>query len=446
MVTVVATLAAPLIIGLYTFGSLDAADETVATMFAFWCLPQIFFYGLFTMLGQVTTARGRFGPMAWAPVVNNVVAIATGLAFLALFTVDPANPSSLSDSAIAFLGLGTTLGVALQALVLVPVLRADRVRLAAADRSCGGWGCAGRATWRAGPSFSCWSTSSPTSSSSNLGVRADVAADDANLSYGIGYNAYANAYLIFLLPHSIITVSVVTGMLPGLSSDAADQRLDAVRGRLSEAWRLTAVAIVVAAAGLVALGTDLAGVLFSGGNADPDDARYIGLLIGAFALGLPAFSAQYIALRGFYAFENTRTPFLLQCGIAATNVALALAFYAALPLRARMIGVAVAYSLTYTAGLALSTYVLRRRVGGLDGSRVMRTYVRLVVAAVPAALAAWGVSWLVGRSMGDGLAGSAASLAAGGTVLVGLYLLLARLLHVRELESLTTVLRSRLGR
>jgi putative peptidoglycan lipid II flippase len=441
-VALVATLAAPLVIGLYTDNSWTDADTAVAVGFAFWCLPQIFFYGVYTMLGQVLNARGSFGPMMWAPVVNNLVAIATGLGFMALFTVDEDHPASLSDGAIAFLGVGTTLGVALQALVLVPVLRrtgfAYRPRLDV--RGVGLGKTADLARWTL---LFVLVNQLAYVVIVNLGTRAGEAARGV-LSYGVGYLAYSNAYLIFILPHSIITVSVVTGLLPQLSRDAADKRLDAVRSSLSAAWRLTGVAIVLAAAGYVALSRDLTGVLFAGNSTA--DARYIGLLAAAFALGLPAFSAQYVALRGFYAFEDTRTPFLLQVGIAATNVLLALAAYALLPLRFKMVGVAVAYSVTYAVGLALSTAVLRRRVGGLDGREVVRTYVRLVVAAVPAGLAAWTVSWLVGRAMGDDLTGSAVSLAAGGVVLLGIYLTAARMLHVRELETLVATVRGRAAR
>ena len=444
-ITVVATLAAPLVIGLYNLGSLSSSDSAVATSFAFWCLPQIFFYGLYTVLGQVLTARGSFGPMMWAPIVNNLVAITTGLAFIALFTVDAQDPSSLSTGAIAFLGAGTTLGVALQALVLWPVLRRTgfgwRARLDVRGLGLRRTGDLARWTF-----LFVLVNQLAYVVIVNLGVRADVAAKEAQLGYGVGYVAYAYAYLVFLLPHSIVTVSVVTGMLPRLSSDAADGRLGDVRRQLSEAWRLTAVPVVLAAAGYVALGPDLAGMVFSGGESGIAGARYIGLLVVVLALGLPAFSAQYVALRGFYAFEDTRTPFLIQCAIAATNVTLALAAYVALPLRGKMLGVAAAYALTYALGLALSTAVLRRRVGGLDGARVVRTYARLVVAAAPAALAAWGVSWLVSRRLGDGLAGSAASVAAGGAVLLVLYLLIGRALHVRELESLATMVRSRAGR
>jgi putative peptidoglycan lipid II flippase len=432
-VAALATLAAPLLIGLYTFMSdLTPANQHVATLLAFWCLPQIFFYGVYTMLGQVLNARGSFGPMMFAPIVNNLLTIGGGLVFIALFSVDATDPASLDSGEIAFLGLMTTLGVVAQAAVLVPVLRhvdfGFRLRF---DFRGVGLGRAG--------TLAKWTLLFVLVNQLayivivNLGVRAGDQAANV-LPYGVGYGAYATAYLIFILPHSIITVSVMTGLLPRLSSEAADGDLAAVRASLSEAWRLTGVGVVLAAAALVALGPDLTGVLYAHPSAR--GAHYIGLVTVAFALGLPAFSAQYVALRGFYAFEDTRTPFLLQIAIASTNVVLALAAYAVLPLRWRMVGVALAYSVTYVAGLALSTAVLRRRTGGLDGHRVIRHYVRLVTAAVPAALLGWTVAWAVGQAVGRGLGGSLLSLAAGGLVLLVVYVGVARALHVAELTGL----------
>ena len=443
-ISVAATLAAPLIIGLYTDDSWTSATTAVSVTFALWCLPQIFFYGVYTMLGQVLNARGSFGPMMWAPIVNNLVVIAAGLVFIAVFTVDPVRPDELSTTAIVLLGAGSTLGVALQALVLVPVLRRTgfgyRPRF---DFRGAGLGKAGElARWTL---LFVLVNQAAYVVIVNLATRAQEAAKGV-LDYGIGFTAYSYAYLIFILPHSIITVSVVTGVLPQLSRDASDGRLADVRRNLSATWRLSGVGIVAAAAALVALAPDLTGVLYGSIRGGPDDARYIGLLAAAFALGLPAFSAQYVALRGFYAFEDTRTPFLLQVVIAALNVGLALLAYAVLPLSQKMIGVAVAYAVTYAAGLALSTTVLRRRTGGLDGARVVRTYVRLLVAGVVAGGLAWTASHLVSRTMADGAAASLAGLATGGLVLLVTYLGVARLLRVEELTDLLDSVRGRIGR
>jgi putative peptidoglycan lipid II flippase len=440
VVTVVATLCAPLLIWLYTsLGHHDAGDRHIGVLLAYWCLPQIFFYGAYTMLGQVLNARGSFGPMMWAPIVNNIVAITGGLLFIAAFTIDSDNPQSLGTGEITLLGVSTTLGVAAQAAVLVPVLRRTGFRFRPRfDLRGSGLGRAGHlAKWTL---LFVLVNQLAYIVIVNLGNSAGSAAKGV-IDYGIGYTPYATAYLIFILPHSIITVSVMTGLLPRMSREAADGDLVAVRRSLSEAWRLTGVGVMLCAAILVALGPQLAGVLYSSAPEAPRSGYYIGLVAAAFALGLPAFSAQYIALRGFYAFEDTRTPFYLQVAIAATNVVLALAFYAVLPLRWKMVGVALAYALTYIGGLALSTSVLRRRTGGLDGAGVIRHYVRLLVAAVPSAALAWLVAWLIGEAAGRGLLGSLAALAAGGAVLLVGYVGTARLLHVDELTQLLSRVR-----
>ncbi len=440
VITVVATLAAPLIISIYTPSSLDDDDVAVAVAFAYWCLPQIAFYGLYAMFGQVLNARGSFGPMMWAPIVNNVVAITTGLVFIAVFTVDTLDPSSLSTGAITLLGAGTTLGVVLQALVLVPVLRRTGFRFRPRFDFRGvGLGKAGDlAKWTL---LFVLVNQVAFAVVVNLGLSAAVAAEGV-VTHGVGFTAYSYAYLIFILPHSVITVSVVTALLPRMSAAASEDRLGDVSDDLSTGWRLTGVGIIASAAAFVALGPAITGVVYSGLEGT-ENARYIGYVLAAFALGLPAFSAQYLTLRGFYALEDTRTPFLLQVVIASINIALALAAYATLPVQWKVVGMALAYALTYYAGLAASTTVLRRRVGPLGGHQVVRTYVRLVVAAVPSGLAAYGVARLVTTALGEELLGSAAALAAGALVLLVGYVAIARVLRVRELSSLADLVRPR---
>jgi putative peptidoglycan lipid II flippase len=271
-------------------------------------------------------------------------------------------------------------------------------------------------------------------------------ATNAATSHGgddFGLTVYSSAYLIFILPHSILTVSVVTSLLPRMSRAVADGRLDDVREDLSTGWRLTAVGTVFVGALLVALGPDLTGVLFTA-NVSSGDARFIGAVTAAFALGLPAFSAQYVALRGFYAQEDTRTPFLLQLVIAATNIVLALAAYTWLPQRHTLVGLALAYVGTYIVGFALSTAVLARRLDGVDGRRVTRTVVRLVVAVLPGAVAAWGFSRALTGWLGEGFAGSAAALCTGGVVLLLGFLTIGRALHIDELATVRATVRERL--
>jgi putative peptidoglycan lipid II flippase len=274
----------------------------------------------------------------------------------------------------------------------------------------------------------------------NLATHAGKVA--ASTHVGAGPFTYSSAYLIFILPHSILTVSVVTGLLPRMSRAAADGRLDNVRDDLSTGWRLTAVGTVFVAALLVALGPDLTGVLFTA-NVPNDQARFIGTVTAAFAIGLPAFSAQYVALRGFYAQEDTRTPFFLQVVIAALNVVLALSAYVLLPERLALVGLALAYALTYFVGVALSTAVLRRRLGGVDGRRVTRTVVRLVLAVLPGTIAAWGFSQALTGWLGEGFAGSAVALSTGGVVLLVGFLTVGRALRIDELATLNATVRNR---
>ena len=433
-VTIAATALAPVLMAIFTSGY-SSADLAVATAFAFWCLPQIFFYGVYTLVGQVLNARGSFGPMMWAPTVNNVVAITGALAFLAFYTVNPRDPSSLSTAGIALLGATATLGVALQALVLIPVLRRTGFRYRPRfDFRGHGLGKAGE--------LAKWTLLFVLVNQLAYLVIVNLATNAATSRSGedFGLTVYSNAFLIFILPHSILTVSVVTGLLPRMSRAVADGRLDAVRDDLSTGWRLTAVGTVFVAALFVALGPDLTGVLFAANN-KPVDARFIGTVTAAFALGLPAFSAQYVALRGFYAQEDTRTPFLLQVVIAATNVVLALAAYALLPERLALVGLALAYAATYVVGLALSTAVLRRRLGGVDGRRVTRTVVRLVLAVLPGAIAAWGFSRALTGWLGEGFVGSAVALGTGGVVLLLGFLTIGRALHIDELATVSATVR-----
>ncbi|MGW6271495.1 murein biosynthesis integral membrane protein MurJ [Streptomyces sp. NPDC055060] len=429
--TALAVWAAPQIVGLYMRDTPATHESFALTVtFARFLLPQIFFYGLFGIYGQVLNAREKFGAMMWTPVLNNVVLVGMFAAYLTLMTV-PDQVEDITAAQVRLLGIGTTAGIALQALALIPFARAAGFRFRP------------RFDWRGtglGKSVHAakWTLLFVLANQAALTVVTNYAnaADQELPEAGIGYSAYTYAQTIWLLPQSIVTVSLVTALLPRMSRAAAQGRLQDLGADLARALRVSGVIIVPAAFLFLALGPQFASLLFAHGTADAASARPLGHMLQAFGLGLIPFSAQYLLLRGFYALEDTRTPFLMASWTAAVNIALATACHLLLPARWAVVGMAGAYTLSYLAGLALTAYLLRRRLGAPIGDGGLgRAYGKLLCAAGPAAGLGWAATRACGR-LGSGTWPTAAALLAGLVTTVLGYLVLARLLKVGELRRL----------
>ncbi|MFP1665014.1 murein biosynthesis integral membrane protein MurJ [Streptomyces cavourensis] len=430
--TATAVWAAPAIVGAYTGYTGHQAAMTVA--FARYCLPQILFLGLFTLLGQILNARGRFGAMMWAPVLNNVVVMAVFGLYLAL-ALDTGPGATPTAAGTALLGWGTTAGIAVQALALVPALRAARFR------------------WR--PRFD-WRGSGLTRPLRSAGwlvllVLANQAAywvttrlaTAAGSAGGPGFGAYTNAYVLWVVPHGIVTVSVVTALLPRMSAAAADGDTGAVRHDVSHALRVSAAAVVPAACALFALAHPLMALVFGYGRTSAADTAAMAAILMAFAPGLVALSGQYVLSRAFYALSDTRTPFLLNLVIVALNAGLSVAAAHLLPVRWAVTGMAAAYSLALCAGWAVTARVLSRRLGvvrPLRASAAATAHGRLLLAAVPAAA----LGHLA--AAGTAAAGAPVAATAGAAVVVVTFALLARPLGLAELDALLTRVRRRVTR
>ncbi|MFC9301535.1 murein biosynthesis integral membrane protein MurJ [Streptomyces albidoflavus] len=433
--TALAVWAAPEIVGLYmrdTPGSHEAFELTVT--FARFLLPQIFFYGLFGIYGQVLNAREKFGAMMWTPVLNNVVLVAMFAAYLGLM-VAPGRVEDITADQVRLLGIGTTAGVALQALALVPFARAAGFRFRP------------RFDWRGtglGRSVHAakWTLLFVLANQVALTVVTHFAnaADQELPEAGAGYTAYMYAQTIWLLPQSIVTVSLVTALLPRMSRAVAEGRVGDLRADLTRGLRISGVVIVPTAFLFLALGPQIAALLFAHGAADADSVRPLGQMLQAFGPGLIAFSAQYLLLRGFYALEDTRTPFFMAAWVAGVDIALASACHLLLPARWAVVGMAGAYTLSYLAGLALTARLLRRRLGGRIGTGGLgRAYGKVLCAAVPAAGLGWAAARAVSGPGGPGAAGTwstAVALASGVLSTAVAYLLVARLLKVEEVRRL----------
>jgi putative peptidoglycan lipid II flippase len=237
----------------------------------------------------------------------------------------------------------------------------------------------------------------------------------------------------------------MAALLPRLARSAQDGDPGAVRDDLSQGLRNSAVAIVPIAFGFLALGIPMCTLIY--GSSGIDSATSMGYMLMAFGLGLIPFSVQYVVLRGFYAYEDTRTPFYNTVIVAAVNAAASALCFLVLPARWAVVGMAASYGLAYVIGVGVAWRRLRRTLGGdLDGAHVVRTYARLAGASVPAALAAAGTAYGVTRLLGMGVTGSLAALAAGGLVLAVVFVLAAKRMRIAEMNALIGMVRAKIGR
>ncbi|MFE6686785.1 murein biosynthesis integral membrane protein MurJ [Streptomyces sp. NPDC057743] len=445
--TVLCVLGAPLLVRVLSPDIAgDPSRMALTVAFARYCLPTMFFMGIHVVLGQILNARGRFGAMMWTPVLNNVVTIATFATFIWAFggfTDSGVSPSTITPEGVRLLGLGTLLGLVVQALAMLPYLRDAGVRLRPRfDFRGQGLGRAmGLAKWTL---LFVLANQIGMTVVTQLATKAGAAAERAGHT-GAGITAYNYAYQIWQMPQAIITVSVMTAVLPRISRAAQEDDTAAVRDDLSYGLRTSAVAVVPCAFAFLALGVPMAGLLYAGSGTE--GAQGIGHALMAFGLGLIPYSAQYVVLRGFYAYEDTRTPFYNTVVVAFVNAAASWLCSALLPAQWAVTGIAASYGLGFAVGIAVAWRRLRNRLGGdLDGRRVLRTYARLCAASAPAALAAGALAAVLRHAVGSDALGSLVALLAGAVVLVGGFLLLARLFRVPELDAMLAMVRGHLGR
>ncbi|MFJ3632459.1 murein biosynthesis integral membrane protein MurJ [Streptomyces sp. NPDC090112] len=445
-ITTICVLAAPVFITMMSPKiASDPQQMEVAVAFARYCLPTMFFMGIHVVLGQILNARGRFGAMMWTPVLNNIVVIATFGAFIWAFggfTTSGVNAGTVTAEGVRLLGLGTLLGLTVQALAMLPYLRdagfTPRLRF---DWKGHGLGKAARlAKWTF---FFVLANQVGLVIVTQLATWAGAVAEKQGHS-GTGITAYNYALLLWQMPQAIITVSVMTAVLPRISRSAHDGDAAAVRDDISYGLRTSAVAIVPCAFAFLALGVPMATLLYAGSGAG---AQNIGYVLMAFGLGLIPYSVQYVVLRGFYAYEDTRTPFYNTVIVAAVNASVSVAAFFVLPARWAVVGMAAAYGLGYAVGVGVAWRRLRTRLGGdLDGAHVMRTYARLTGACIPAAAVAGGAAYGVTQWLGSGVLGSASALLAGAIALAAVFLIAAKRMRIEELNAMVGMVRGRLGR
>lgn len=405
----VATICAPWLVPLVA-GRADQEIVALATVLAYWCLPQILFYGLYALLGEALNARKIFGPFTWAPVINNIVSIIGFLLIGALFAPVPTRAESWTPGMIAALGGTATLGIALQAIVLLVFWRRTGLALKPDFRWRGvGLGQVGRlAGWTFLMAFA------SLAAGTLQGFIVSEAAGE-----GASATVAANAWLIFMLPYSVIVLSIGTPYFTQISEHAAAGRHEEVRADISRSIR-TLVFFMAAAIAAVAAAAIPASRVFT---TSAQDAPAAAIVLLAYLIGLLPLTVLFIVQRTFYAYDDTRTPFwftIIQCALIVTTALIALALFTAdvLPLSLLAAAVALGQSIASVLQTILATWLLHRKIGGLQVGSWLLAIARFAAAAIPAGLAGWGVFLLLGGT--DGWTVSGQLLGAIGTAIIGI--------------------------
>ena len=408
VVTALAVLAAPLLTRLYGISG-DPDQVRLANWLARILLLEIVFYGLGALAQAVLNSRGVFGPPAWAPVLNNVVVIATGVLFMAVADGE-LTPGSISPGLVWLLGGGTTLGIAVQAVVLLPLLGRAGVPLRPR------WGLRQTGLREAG-SLGVWVIAYSAVSAVGVAVATRIA-NAAGRDGGLGSSAFAISSLLFQMPYGIIGVALLTALVPRMSRAAARSDVDGVVRDLSLGTRLSALGLLPVTAALTVLGPSLATVAFARGNTSVEEARAIGVALAIGAFGLLPMAVTLLQLRVFYATKDARTPTLIQLGMVAVRVPLLVAVPAVVDPDHVVAGLMLVTSVTYVAGWVLGHVALTRRLGALDTRSTLLPVLRVTAASLAAALVGWGVTIGSRSVLGTSVAGSLGTLLLG-TVVIG---------------------------
>jgi putative peptidoglycan lipid II flippase len=439
ILTVLATLAGSLLVALYAH-AITGPERHLMVIFAYFFIPQIFFYGVSSLAGGILNARGHFAAPMWTPVINNIVVILVLLLFIVTGGIG-VQPDTISAGQVELLGFGTTLGIIAQTAALIPFLRRVGFR----------WH--PRFDFRRAEVTEIRRMAAPlfgyvlTTQASFLVVQnvANAASTRPGATYD-SFSTYSYAWQLFQLPYAIIGVSVITALLPRMSAHAAERRYPLVRDDFSTGVRLSSVIVVPAALLLIVLGAPLAEFLIAHGSTTVAEARYVGEVFGIFALGLVPYMMFQLLLRVFYALHDSRTPMFIGVAVMVVNIAASLLVLSVVPTGHIVEGLGVSFGVSNVVGAVLSWRILSRRLGGLAGPHIADSLGRMHLAALPALLFAWAVTFMIGVILAPGPVYGFVTVVLGGSGGLLLYLLFSQALGISEVAALTSTVKSRLHR
>lgn len=445
-VTVVFTVAAPLLVQLYTSGW-DQDQLALATAFAYWCLPQLFFYGLYSILGEVLNSRSEFGPFMWAPVLNNLVSISGLVAFVVIFGADPTGDRAVElwgGDRISLLAGSATLGVAAQALILF--LSWKKIGLSLnLNFHWRGFGL------RPALKAASWSLAMVLVTQIGGLVQTMVASTavsgrDSGLAVA-SVAAAAIAWLIFMLPHSVVTVSVATAYFTRMAQHASQANMVEFKQDLTTGLRVIALVSVISTATLMVLAYSIARVFVG----EYPATLALGNVIVALMVGLVPFSFVYMIQRAFFALEDTRSPFVFTTIQISIHIIGSLTLGATVAKEWLVVSISVLTACSIVVQGLIGYLMLRKRIGGMGEGSIMRSLGGFVLAAIPSAAVGYGLLTLLGGISGgsfpvDTVFSAVVSSAIVGFAMVSVYVAVLWIFKVPELLEVQRQLKVRLIR
>ena len=401
-------------------GSISPTDDARQTtdlavlLFRIFAL-QMLFYGVSTIATGVLQAHRRFFLPTFAPVLNNLIIVASFVAYFFLQEGD-------RETAVYVLALGVTVGVAVMALALVPTM----LSLGYRPRPQLGHPALLPTARLAGPMV--------------VLVAASVGFQLLAARLATGFGAYAEltyAFTVFSLPYGIFVVAIATALMPELSEKHSRGDVEDYRDTLSFGLRTIVFVVVPSTVGLVVLAEPIVGVLYQRLNFGPEATQRVATLLIAYSVGLLGYSAYFFLVRAFYSRQNTKTPAILNVGILFAYAALAYGLSYLLG----AVGVVLALSIAYAVLALLALGATRREIGRLDGRHLLTSLAKILTAGgAMYAVALAGTALLGG---GSDFTQRLLVLVAVGGVSLAAYLGVAFLLGTEELKSVAGLFRRR---
>ncbi|GAB3184124.1 putative peptidoglycan lipid II flippase [Micromonospora palomenae] len=434
----IAVASASVLTAIYASGK-DRDYTELVTSLSYLMLPMLFFTGVSALIAAVLNTRGHFAAPMWAPILNNLVVIGVFGLYILVYGAKALKPGELGVGQILLVGGGTLLGVAVQAAGLLPALRkvGFRWKWRFDFRELGLRELAQLGAW-----MFCYVAVNQLGLFVVVNLLTRAAGEDS-----AGILIYNNVFLLLMMAHGIIAVSIITALMPRMSAAAADGRFRDVTADLSRGTRMVTAVLAPIAVCYAVLADPISRVVFQYGAFDADNARATSTVLLVAAVGLVPFAISQLFTFAFYALPDTRTPALVNIPVVALRVLLQVGLFVAFSPAFAAAGMMLGNAISYVAAAVISAMLLRPRVGRIGLGGIVRTMGKVIVASLGAALVGLLVVNLLPGDPADlGWLAAAVQLVIGGAVIGATYLGLAMVLRIGEITEVVGMVRRRLGR